>query len=130
MGSLLDPICSRLPTIPPRRNPGPPSKGTCCSRGRARGDPAAAGPRLQHSSFPQSAERFGFVFLPLIVGITGNRPPNETPSVTPVVEQNALLKRLTPGRDHDDIVLARRSLKGFRPMKVERFKFQRIQPEQ
>lgn len=64
------------------------------------------------------------------MGIPADGPPDETSPITPVIEQNALRKGLPPGGDHNDIVLARRSLERFCPVKFERFELQRIQPEQ
>jgi hypothetical protein len=61
------------------------------------------------------------VFLPLIVGILDNGPPDKSTPVTPVIEQNAVGEVLAFGGDHDHVMLARRRLEGFGPVKLQRF---------
>src|SRR5436190_8265154 len=67
----------------------------------------------------QSSSEFRFVFPPPIFGISGHLPPDKAAPVTPVVEQDALLKRLPHRCHHDDVVFARRSLIRFRPMQFQ-----------
>ena len=55
----------------------------------------------------QPTGSFSTVFLPFVVGIRRDRSIDEVSPVAPIIEQNALLKGLTLGRDHDDIVFAR-----------------------
>ena len=86
------------------------------------------------------ASRSGFLFStsgklawvssPSVFRVSGDRPPNEVPLIAPVIQENALFKRLSLGGDDDHIMFARRSGIGFRPVKVQGLEFQRIQLKQ
>src|SRR5947208_12716725 len=75
----------------------------------------------------QSADGFGFVFLPVILRVHGDLCPNEMSRVTPVIEQDTLFKRLASGRNYDDVMLGTGVDKRLSPVKLERLQLQRIQ---
>src|SRR6266567_298186 len=75
----------------------------------------------------QSADDFGFVFLPVILRVHDDLCPNEMSRITPVIEQDTLFKRLASGRNYADIMLGTRVEKRLSPVKLERLQLQRIQ---
>src|SRR5437879_11226797 len=76
---------------------------------------------------PQSADGFGFVFLPVILRVHGDLCPNELSRVTPVIEEDPLFERLASGRNYDDVMLTIGVDKRLRQVKLERLQLQRIQ---
>ena len=69
------------------------------------------------------------VLGPLVVAVCHNGHPDEA-AVAPAIEQKTLLKRLALGRNHDVIMLARRSGKGFSPVEFQRLEFQGVQRDE
>src|SRR6266699_2640335 len=75
----------------------------------------------------QSADGFGFVFLPAILRVHGDLCPNEMSRVTPVIEQDTLFERLASGRNYDDVMLTTGVDRILSPVKLERLQLQRFQ---
>src|SRR5438093_12365901 len=75
----------------------------------------------------QSADGFGFLFLPVILRVHGDLCPNDMSRVTPVIKQDTLFERLASSRNYDDVVLAIGVDKRLSPVKLERVQLQRIQ---
>ena len=75
----------------------------------------------------QNAGGKGFVFVPMIPRVLGYLCPGDMGLGTPAVEQNALLERLTSGRNYDGVILAPSIRLRFRPMELERLQLKRIQ---
>ena len=64
----------------------------------------------------QPVVQFGLVFLPPKRGVTLYWPPDQTSGVPPVIQDNALLKRLPSSGDRDDVVLVELSRSTFGPV--------------
>ena len=77
------------------------------------------GELLESDFVTEMASRSGFFFStsgklawvssPSVFRVSGDRPPNEVPLIAPVIQENALFKRLSLGGDDDHIMFARRS---------------------
>ena len=65
-----------------------------------------------------------------MIGVAIERPPEQVSRPPPVIEHDALRKRLASGGDCDDIMLGVGSRIGFGPVELERFQLLRIQPEE
>src|ERR1043166_6299352 len=78
----------------------------------------------------QPVLEFLLVFLPPVGRVALDRAPDQTSGVPPIIQHNALLKRLPASGDRDDVVLVEISRITFGPVELERSQLQRIEPKE
>ena len=64
-----------------------------------------------------------FVFLPFMIGIAGERPPEEASGASPVIQHDPFLERLAFGRDENDVMLGVGPGVRFGPVKLSVWSF-------